>query len=75
MNYPKTRAATRTRSKKAILRTTFLDLIGKLLETTHDDAVVVASIRRIFADCNARMVRSLAPVRLVADEPTAKAIR
>jgi len=75
MNYPKTRAATQTRSKKAILRTTFLDLIGKLLETTHDDAVVVASIRRIFADGNARMVRSLAPVRLIADEPAAKANR
>jgi hypothetical protein len=57
----KTGAAPR---KKAIVKTTFLELIGKLIETTRDDDAVVASIRRIFADCNARMARSLAPVRL-----------
>jgi hypothetical protein len=75
MSYLKIRQAVRTQSKKIIIRTNFLDLIGKLLESTHDDAAVVASIRRIFDDCNARMIRSLAPIRLIADEPGAKVKR
>ena len=75
MSYLKIRQAARTQSKKIIIRTNFLDLIGKLLESTHDDAAVVASIRRIFDDRNARMVRSLAPIRLIADEPGAKVKR
>jgi len=61
VRHPKTGETPR---KRAIVKTTFLELVGKLIETTHDDAVVVASIRRIFADCNARVARSLAPVRL-----------
>jgi hypothetical protein len=75
MKSHKSRSAPRAQTKKKIIKTTFLDLIGKLLETTQDDAIVVASIRRIFDECNVRMIRSLAPVRLITDKPAAKDIR
>jgi len=52
-------------SRRAVVKTTFLDIIGRLFDTTNDDAAVVASVQRIFEECDVRLVRSLAPVQLV----------
>jgi len=49
-----------------VTRTTFFDLVDGLTDLTKDDAAPVASARRIFDDCAARLLHSRAPVRLVA---------
>ena len=64
MSYRKNRNISRTRASKTIIRTTFFDLIGKLLDTNPDDAAVIAALRQLFDHGNARMVRLFAPVRL-----------
>jgi len=61
-------AKSATRSGTRVIETTFSDIIGKLLDETDDDAAIVASLKRIFNDCDVRFVRSLAPVRLISKE-------
>jgi hypothetical protein len=64
-------AKSATRSGTRVIETTFSDIIGKLLDEldeTDDDAAIVASLKRIFNDCDVRFVRSLAPVRLISNE-------
>ena len=56
------------RSSTRVIKTTFSDIIGKLLDQTYDDAAIVAAVKRIFDDCDVRFVRSLAPVQLVSNE-------
>ena len=48
------------------IRTTFMDLLQELTNLTKDDALVLAALKNIFDCYNVRLVRSLAPVRLVA---------
>jgi len=61
-------AKSATRSGTRVIETTFSDIIGKLHDETDDDAAIVASLKRIFNDCDVRFVRSLAPVRLISNE-------
>jgi len=61
-------AKSATRSGTRVIKTTFSDIIGKLLDETDDDAAIVASLKRIFNDCDVRFVRSLAAVRLISNE-------
>lgn len=61
-------AKSTTQSRRRLIKTTFLDIIGELLDATDDDAAIVASVKRIFSDCDVRLVRSLAPVRLISNE-------
>jgi hypothetical protein len=50
--------------KKVVIRTTFLDLIGRLADIAKDDATLIASVRRILEACDVRFLPSMAPVRL-----------
>jgi hypothetical protein len=61
--------------KRALVKTTFLELIGNLIDRTPDDAALIASVKRIFDISEVRVVRSLAPLRLVAKETAFKANR
>jgi hypothetical protein len=42
-----------------------MDLLQELTNLTKDDALVLAALKNIFDCHNVRLVRSLAPVRLV----------
>jgi len=53
------------RPRKTLIRTTVFDLLRELTALTRDDALVMAAITNIFATCNVRRARTLAPVRLV----------
>ena len=53
------------RPKTTLMRTTFMDLLQELTNLTKDDALVLAALKNIFDCHNVRLVRSLAPVRLV----------
>ena len=53
------------RPKTTLIRTTFMDLLQELTDLTKDDALVLAALKNIFDCYNVRLVRSLAPVRLV----------
>jgi hypothetical protein len=59
------------RPKTTLIRTSFMDLLQQLTNLTKDDALVVATLKNIFDCYNARLVRSLAPVRLVVASPGA----
>ncbi|MGH7853827.1 MAG: hypothetical protein ACREP3_10330 [Candidatus Binatia bacterium] len=61
--------------KRALVKTTFLELIGNLIDRTPDDTALIASVKRIFDISDVRVVRSLAPLRLVAKEGVSKANR
>ena len=54
------------RPKTTLIRTTFMDLLQELTNLTKDDALVLAALKNIFDCHNVRLVRSLAPLRLVA---------
>jgi hypothetical protein len=53
------------RPKTTSIRTTFMDLLQELTNLTKDDTLVLAALKNIFDCYNVRLVRSLAPVRLV----------
>ena len=57
------------RPKIGSIRTTFMDLLEQLTNLTKDDALVVATLKNIFDCYNVRLVRLLAPVRLVVASP------
>jgi hypothetical protein len=63
------------RPKTTLIRTTFIDLLQQLTNLTKDDALVVAALKDIFDCYNARLVRSLAPVRLVVASPRSQGNR
>jgi hypothetical protein len=46
-----------------------MDLLQPLTNLTKDDALVVATLKNILDRYNVRLVRSLAPVRLVVASP------
>jgi hypothetical protein len=50
------------------ITTTLMDLLQALADMTKDDTVVMAVMKEVFASCNVKVVRSLAPVRLGAAE-------
>ena len=58
--------------KKRVVRTTFFELVGALIDVTNNDAEIIASLRRIVDRSDARMVRSLAPIRLGSTESRAR---
>ena len=47
------------------IKTTVMELIESLSNLTNDDALVVATMKNIFASYQVRLARTLAPVRLV----------
>jgi hypothetical protein len=61
--------------KRMVVRTTFLELIGALIEARKNDAETIASVKRIFDRSEVRVVRSLAPIRLIAAQSRAGANR
>ena len=66
MKHAKTRGKLLAQCRRPRVKTTFLELIGALIDRTAGDAALVASVKRIFATSDVRLARSLAPVRLVA---------
>ncbi len=56
------------REKSAPIKTTVMELIDSLSSLTQDDALVVATMKNIFASYQVRLARTLAPVRLVNGE-------
>jgi hypothetical protein len=66
---------TNRREKSAPIKTTVMELIESLSSLTQDDALVVATMKNIFASYQVRLARTLAPVRLVNGEFSAKAAR
>ena len=61
--------------KPAPIKTTVMELIESLSNLTQDDALVVATMKNIFASYQVRLARTLAPVQLVNGEFAAKAAR
>jgi len=55
----------RKHAREKPIRTTFMELIRELSSLTSDDSLVVAAVKRILDTHNARLSRSLLPVRLV----------
>jgi len=51
-------------SKKVSIRTSFFDLLQELSKKSHDDAWVIAELKKIFARHTVRLVRSMSPVAL-----------
>ena len=56
------------RLRTTSIRTTVLDLLEELTLLTKDDALVMATIKNIFATYDVRLARSLVPVRLVTSQ-------
>ena len=72
---PKHREKVLAQRKRALVKTSFLELIGNLIDRTPDDAALIASVKRLFDISEVRLVRSFAPIRLVAQQSTLKAAR
>jgi hypothetical protein len=53
--------------KRTLIKTTFLELLGNLIDRTPDDDALIATVKRIFDVSDVRLVRSLAPVQLVTE--------
>jgi hypothetical protein len=51
--------------KRMRVRTTILELMAGIMDRTPDEASLLASLQHIFAVSDVRVVRSLAPVRLM----------
>jgi hypothetical protein len=62
-------------SKPVPIKTTFMELLDELSSITADDALVMAAVKNIFRSYKIRFAHTLAPVRLVAEEPTRAARR
>jgi hypothetical protein len=71
----KSRKYHRQPSKPAPIKTTFMELLDELSSITADDALVMAAVRNIFRSYKIRFAHTLAPVRLVTDEPNRAARR
>ncbi len=61
-------ANTIAQGKPAPIKTTVMELIESLSSLTKDDALVVETMKNIFASYQVRLARTLAPVRLVNGE-------
>ena len=61
--------------KSTPIKTTVMELIESLSNLTNDDALVVATMKNIFASYQVRLARTLAPVCLVNGEFSVKAAR
>ena len=69
------RTKTIAQRKPSPMKTTVMELIESLSSLTNDDALVIATVKNIFASYRVRLARTLAPVRLVNGEFSAKAAR
>ena len=56
-----------TPSKKTVVKSTFLDLIGSLIDRTNDDALLIDWTEWIFNNCNVRLLRSPTPRLVIAE--------
>ena len=61
--------------KTTPIKTTFMELLGELTRLTDNDALVMATMKKIFTSYRVRMTGSLVPVRLVHEDLPAKATR
>ncbi len=66
---------TSIQGKAAPIKTTVMELIETLSSLTKDDTLVVTTMKNIFASYQVRLTRTLAPVRLVYGDNSAKAAR
>jgi hypothetical protein len=48
------------------IRTTFFELIGSFIDAAKNDKEILVSVTQLFDRSDVRLMRSLAPVRLVA---------
>jgi hypothetical protein len=69
---PTNSAQNQSNRDKVLIRTTFYELIDALIDVTKNDAEILASVKQIFDRSDVRMVRSLAPVQLVATDSRAR---
>jgi hypothetical protein len=51
--------------EKSPIKTTFMELLIELNSLTKDDTLVMETVKSIFASHKIRLVRTLAPVRIV----------
>ena len=63
------------RSKPALIKTTFMELLDELSSITQDDALVMAAVKNIFSSYKIRFAHTLAPVRLAGDEETPRKLK
>jgi hypothetical protein len=63
------------RKDRIAIKTTFLDLLKEITDLTKDDAVVLEVVKRIFNSHRVRLVRTLAPVRLVNGKAARRVMR
>ncbi len=63
------------RPKATAIKTTLMELLDELTRSTKDDAMVMATIKNIFASYRVRLARSWAPVRIVNDDPSQRGRR
>ena len=63
------------RKDRMAIKTTFLDLLKEITDLTKDDTVVLEVVKRIFNSHRVRLVRTLAPVRLVNGKAASRAMR
>jgi len=61
--------------KPTPIKTTFLELLDELSSITNDDDQVLAAVKNIFNSYKVRFTHTLAPVRLVGDNESARALR
>ena len=66
---------TQSRRKTVSIKTSVMELLEELTRLTKDDALVMATMKSIFASYQVRLINSLAPVRLVNGDRSAKAMR
>ena len=75
MKYRRAKSQLIEQPKARPIKTTVMDLLEQLTSLTKDDAVVLALMKSIFACYRVRLAGSLAPVRLVNDDFSARAAR
>jgi len=63
------------RKDRMAIKTTFLDLLKEITDLTKDDTVVLEVVKRIFNSHRVRLVRTLAPVRLVNGKAASRVMR
>lgn len=66
MRAPRTQRNSPAQPKKMLIRTTFFELIGSFIDAAKNDAEILMSVTQLLDRSDVRLVRSPAPVRLVA---------
>lgn len=62
------RSANPRETRRGRIQTTLLGLVQAVNELTSDDGLVVAAVSHLIDSCRVKTTRSLAPVRVIADD-------